>query len=79
MGINQKAGLMVGVPRAQPQHTIKFGPAVSQKELEKVLNDEPRNPGTLINLHKLKVRVEFVGDFEDVRKVKELLKQRQGK
>ena len=71
-------------------HTIKFGPAVSQKELEKLLNaplvtkggETVLEPGDKIfletvgsNLHKLKVRVEFVGDFEDVKKVKELMKQ----
>ena len=56
------------------RYTIKFAPAVSQKELEKVLNDEARDPATLANLHKLKARVEFIGDFEDVKKVRQVLK-----
>jgi hypothetical protein len=52
------------------RHTIKFAPAVSQKELEKALNESGETP-MHTNFNKLKVRVEF----EDVRKVKELMKQ----
>ncbi len=50
------------------RYTIKFGPAVSQKELEKLLatGEAKVDPP---HFHKLKVRVEFVGNFEDVKKV----------
>lgn len=52
-------------------YTIKFGPAVSQKELEKALNEGNDAP----HIHKLKARVEFIGDFTDIKKVKEILLQ----
>jgi hypothetical protein len=55
------------------RYTIKFGPAVSQKELEKALheNDGIAHP----NLHKLKARIEVVGDFEDLKKMSAFLKE----
>jgi len=60
------------------RYTIKFGPAVSQKELEKLLTEGEGkvNPA---ELHKMKARIEFIGDFEDVRKVSEFLRQLQAK
>lgn len=71
------------------RYTIKFGPAVSQKELEKALNEpvvradkETLQPGEELvfagvtsRLHKMKARIEFIGDFEDVKKVREFIKQ----
>ena len=53
------------------RYTIKFGPAVSQKELEKALNDG----GDLTKAHHLKARIELVGEAEDIKKLSELLKQ----
>lgn len=53
------------------RYTIKFGPAVSQKELEKLLHDD----GDLSHAHKLKARIEFVGEAQDIKKLSELLKQ----
>ena len=89
-------------------YTIKFGPAVSQKELEKALHgpdfndfvecDECRKkPGSpqlcddclrrrgefektigksqpIPDLKKMKARIEFIGDFEDVRKIRDVIK-----
>lgn len=94
------------------RYTIKFGPAVSQKELEKALHgpdfndfeecDECRKkpgkpmlcadclrrraefektigkPQTIPDLHKMKARIEFVGDFEEVKRVVEFMKQLKG-
>jgi hypothetical protein len=56
------------------RYTIKFGPAVSQKELEKLLDmgdwqTEPRD------IRKMKVRIEFIGGFEEVKKVDEFVKK----
>jgi hypothetical protein len=55
------------------RYTIKFAPAVSQKRLEKALHDDGEIPNQT-NLTKMKARIEFIGDFEDVKKVKELLR-----
>ena len=71
------------------RYTIKFGPAVSQKELEKALNEpifragkevlEPGEErvveGVTARLHTMKCRIEFTGEFEDVKKLSEYLKQ----
>jgi hypothetical protein len=59
------------------RYTIKFGPAVSQKELEKLLHEahEATSPAILATLHKMKARIEVVGDFEDLKKLNELVKQ----
>jgi hypothetical protein len=56
------------------RYTIKFGPAVSQKELEKALNDA-KHPEELKRLQKMKARIEMVSDIEDIKRVSELLKQ----
>ena len=56
------------------RYTIKFAPAVSQKDLEKVLN-EATNPEALKGLYKMKARVEFVGDLEDIHKLQQVLKE----
>ena len=55
------------------RYTIKFGPAVSQKELEKALN-ESTSPEELRKLYKMKTRIEFIGDIEDVKKIGDALK-----
>jgi hypothetical protein len=54
------------------RYTIKFGPAVSQKELEKALHED----GDLSHAHKLKARIEFVGEAEDIKKLAIILKKR---
>ena len=95
------------------RYTIKFGPAVSQKELEEALHgptfndfvecDECRKkPGSpqlcddclrrrgefektigksqpIPDLKKMKARIEVIGDFEDLKAITELLKQRSNK
>ena len=55
-------------------HTIKFGPAVSQKELEKALH-EGADPHILDKIHKMKARIEVIADFDDLKKVIEFIKQ----
>lgn len=57
------------------RYTIKFGPAVSQKELEKALN-EALHSDELRRLQKMKVRIEFIGDIEDVKEMSVFLKVR---
>jgi len=58
------------------RYTIKFGPAVSQKELEKALI-EAGDTSVQSKLHKMKARIEIIADFEDLRKMVEILKQMQ--
>jgi hypothetical protein len=55
------------------RYTIKLGPAVSQKELEKALS-EAKSPEELQKFHKMKTRIEFIGDIEDVKKIGDALK-----
>jgi hypothetical protein len=50
------------------RYTIKFGPAVSQKELEKALHENGEIPNHT-NLTKVKVRIEVIGDLEDLKKL----------
>jgi hypothetical protein len=52
-------------------YTIKFDPAVSQKELEKALHED----GDLSKAHHLKARIELIGEAEDIKKLSEVLKQ----
>jgi hypothetical protein len=52
------------------RYTIKVGPAVSQKELEKALNEG----GDLSDAHKLKARIELIGEAEDLKKLAEVLR-----
>jgi hypothetical protein len=56
------------------RYTIKFGPAVSQKEMEKALQ-EATDPAVLTKLHKMKARIEIVADFEDLKKIADTLKK----
>jgi hypothetical protein len=57
------------------RYTIKFSPAVRQKELEKVLHG-PRlqNDAALSRLHKMKPRIEIICDFEDLKMLTEMMK-----
>ena len=55
------------------RYTIKFGPAVSQKELEKALHGSGDTP-THSNFNKMKARIEVIGDFEDLKTLHALLK-----
>lgn len=55
-------------------HTIKFAPAVSQKDLQKALY-ENIDPATIPHLHKMKARIEVVCDFEDLKKICAFLKE----
>jgi hypothetical protein len=55
-------------------YTIKFGPAVSQKELEKALN-EAKHPDELKKFRHVKVRIQFIGDIEDLQKMSQHLRE----
>jgi hypothetical protein len=58
------------------RYTLKFAPAVSQEELRKKLEAiTDYDPVELDRLHKMKARIEFIGDFEDIRNVKEKIKE----
>lgn len=57
------------------RYTITFGPAVSQKELEKALHESGETPAHIPDLKQLKARIDVVGDFEDLKKISALLKQ----
>jgi hypothetical protein len=57
------------------RYTIKFGPAVSQKELEKALHEPGlENDDALSRVHKMKARIEVIADFEDLKKIRLFLK-----
>jgi hypothetical protein len=60
------------------RYTIKFGPAVSQKELEKALHESGDTPTHIPDLKKMKARIEVVGDFEDLKKVAAVLRELSG-
>ena len=55
-------------------YTIKFAPAVSHKELEKALHESGETPDHT-ELTKMKARIEIIADFEDIKKLSEVLKQ----
>jgi hypothetical protein len=57
------------------RYTIKFGPAVSQKELEKALHEESKGIPAIPDLHKMKARIELIGDFEDLKKIRDFIKE----
>jgi hypothetical protein len=50
---------------------------VSQKELEKALNEahEATEPAVLPNLHRMKAGIEILADFDDLKKVREFIEQ----
>jgi hypothetical protein len=56
------------------RYTIKFGPAVSQKELEKALN-EAKHLDELKKFRQVKARIDLVGDIEDMKRISEVLKE----
>jgi hypothetical protein len=60
------------------RYTIKFGPAVSQKELEKALHESGDTP-VHSQLNKMKARIEIVCDFEDLKRIREFLADLQAK
>jgi hypothetical protein len=55
------------------RYTIKFGPAVSQKELEKALH-EGKESTDIANLHKLRVRIELFCDYKTLHIIDEFIK-----
>jgi hypothetical protein len=56
------------------RYTIKFGPAVSQKVLERALHQDGGTPNQT-NLTKMKARIELIGEFEDIKKLSDTLKE----
>jgi hypothetical protein len=57
------------------RYAIKFGPAVSHKELEKALHESGETPVQIPDLKKMKAKIKIVADFEDLKKNAEILKQ----
>ena len=57
------------------RYTMKFAPAVSQKDLEKALHESGETPTTPPYIRKMRARIKFVGDFEDVKNVSDMLKR----
>jgi hypothetical protein len=56
------------------RYTIKFAPAVSHKDLEKALHESGETPNqSPPDMHKMKARIELIGDFDDVKKLSALL------
>jgi hypothetical protein len=60
------------------RYTIKFGPAVSQKELEKALH-APSLDQVKADLGRVKARIEVVCEFSDLRELEQYLKGSSGK
>jgi hypothetical protein len=56
------------------RYTIKFAPAVSQKELEKALHEDGAIPNHT-NLTKMKARIEVICEIEDLKQIDVLLKR----
>ena len=56
------------------RYTIKFGPAVSQKELEKALHEGIDSP-QIQGLHKLKARMEIICDYKDLHTIDAFIKK----
>jgi hypothetical protein len=56
------------------RYTMKFGPAVSQRDLEKALH-ESASEDIVRRVGSVKCRIELIGEFEDIKKLSELLKQ----
>jgi hypothetical protein len=53
------------------RYTIKFGPAVSQKELQKKLLEGDLTVEETRKLHQMKARIGVIGDFADIKKIGE--------
>jgi hypothetical protein len=58
------------------RYTNKFGPAVSQKELEKALTDGTDAP--IKNMHTLKARIDRICDYKDLQAIADLIKRIKG-
>ena len=58
------------------RYTIKFGPALSQKELEKALHTNA-DTAAVPNINKFKARIEVICDFMDLKRLTEMLKSLQ--
>ena len=56
------------------RYTIKFAPAVSQKDLEKALHESGDTP-VHTQLNKMKARIEIIADFQDLKKIDTFLKE----
>jgi len=60
-------------------YTIKFGPAVSQKELEKALHEPGLESDDAIKrVDNMKARIEIIADFADLKKVSAYLNELSG-
>lgn len=60
-------------------YTIKLAPAVSHKEIMKQFQDGAGpGPEKLGQLSKVKVKLEAIGDYEDMEKLRNLLKELSG-
>lgn len=57
------------------RYAIKFVPAVSPKELEKILFESGETLAQVPDLKKMVARIEFIGDFDDLKRISELLKR----
>jgi hypothetical protein len=57
------------------RYTIKFGRAVSQKELEKALDELGDTPLDSGGLHRMKARIEIIADFGDLKKISEFIQR----
>jgi hypothetical protein len=60
------------------RYTIKFGPAITQKELEKALHESGETPDHT-KLTKMKARIEIIADFEDLKKLAKIRQEMEGK
>ena len=59
--------------------TIKLAPAANQKEIMKKLSaGETLTPHDLANLSKCRAKLEIVGDYQDLEKVRDVLKELTG-
>jgi hypothetical protein len=56
------------------RYTLKFTPAVSSKELQRIVA-EPTSDEELRKVHFMKGRIEFIGEIEDIKKLTELLRE----
>jgi len=58
------------------RYTIKLAPALSQKEVMKKLEEGKQlTPDDLAKLSKVKAKLEIIGDYADIEKVRDLLKE----
>ena len=55
-------------------YTIKFGPGLSQKELDKVSHEDGDTWAKIPDLTKMKARIDIVPDFDDLKKLSAFLR-----